>query len=148
VWSLVRGNGYELQSRSDGLGAGGRLEFPVKNRCYNWLLALKADREGMGRLRFELRTNRLKADGRRPSLIGMTGARPESFKKVSKMPPSQRFLIGAMLRMIDTSMPFPVEGLGMDVDQRDGGQRPLASRVWHACSEDDLAWSRPPCLAS
>ena len=48
MWSLVPGNGYELQSRSDELGAGGRLEFPVKNRCYNWLLALKGDREGNG----------------------------------------------------------------------------------------------------
>jgi len=50
--------------------------------------------------------------------------------------------------MIDASMLFPVEGLGMDVDQRDGGQRPLASRVWPTCSEDALSWSRPPCLAS
>ena len=32
-------------------------------------------------------------------------------------------------------MPFSVEGLGVDVDQRDGGQRPLASRVWPNCSE-------------
>jgi hypothetical protein len=45
----------------------------------------------------------------------------------------------------------PVAAEVLPADQhRDqhGGQRPLASRVWPACSEDALAWSRPPCRAS
>jgi len=38
----------------------------------------------MGRLRFELRTNRLKAERKRLRLIAITRAEAKSFKKVSK----------------------------------------------------------------